>query len=633
MGVIGIVAMSLFAALFARLYYLQILSAPDFRLQAQANSIRIVPDPAPRGRILDRKGRVLVDNRASNVVAIDRSKLTPKQRPVLLQRLSVVLGVPADVLGKRLDDQRVSPYTPVPVAEDVGEDKMTRLLERADDYPAVVAKRVAVRSYPMGNLAAHVIGYVGEITKAELDASNGSYVLGDQIGKAGVENVYESALRGRDGELKIEVDARGRPIRVVSRRPPVQGYDVVLTLDADVQHATEEALAQGLQSARGRLFQDNKKALIADAGAAVVLDNTGGIEAMASYPSFDLPGLADGISTEEAKVLFSPGSGAPFTNRAIQGLYAPGSTWKLVTADAALRSGLINANFSLVDNGTYTIPGDCTGAGCLRRNSGTRAYGRVGISRALTVSSDVFFYTLGANFWIQRQQFGENPIQDAAARYGFGADTAVPLPFETRGRVLTPKSKQALHDKDPRLAAAGWYTGNNVNLAIGQESMLVTPIQIANAYATFANGGNRYQPNIAVRIQKQDKTVVREITPRVAGHVDLPPQIRNPILSGLIGAIADPKGTAFDAFAGFPLAQYQIAGKTGTAQATPKQDTALFTAFGPTSNPQHVVTVVMEQSGFGASSAAPVARRIFGMLSGLEGAAPVQFIPATGGGD
>ncbi|MEA2703530.1 MAG: penicillin-binding protein 2 [Actinomycetota bacterium] len=633
LAVVAMVAVSLFAALFARLYYLQVLSAPDFRLQAQANSIRIVPEAAPRGRILDRHGRVLVDNRSSNVVAIDRAKLGAADRKALLARLATLLEVPADVLGRRLDDQRVSPYTPVPIAEDVPEEKMTRLLERADDFPAVVAKRVAVRSYPMGNLGAHVVGYVGEITQEELDASAGAYVLGDQIGKAGVERIYEKELRGRDGELKIEVDAKGKPIRVVSRRPPAQGYDVVLSLDADLQRTTEEALAQGLNVARGKLFQDNKKALIADAGAAVVLDTKGGVEAMASYPTFDLPGLADGISSEEAKVLFGQGSGAPFTNRAIQGQYAPGSTWKLVTADAALRTGLVNGNFSLVDNGTYTIPGDCTGRGCLRHNSGTRAYGRVGVSRALTVSSDVFFYTLGANFWIQRQKYGETPIQDAADRFGFGADTGVPLPFESKGRVLTPASKQALHDKNPRLAAAGWYTGNNVNLAIGQEAMLVTPIQIANAYATFANGGSRYQPNIALRIQRQDKSLVREITPRLAAHVDLPPSVRNPIMSGLQGVVSDPKGTAYAAFAGFPLGQWGVAGKTGTAQATPKQDTALFSAFGPTADPQHVVTVVMEQSGFGASSAAPVARRIFEQLAGIGAAAPVQFIPSNGGGD
>jgi penicillin-binding protein 2 len=634
LGIIAVVALSLFAALFARLWYLQVLSAPDFRLQAQANSIRTVDDPAPRGRILDRNGKVIVDNRASNVVAIDRSKLPKEDEPKLLQRLSAILGDSTHALKERLESQRVSPYTPVPVAEDVSEDKMVRLLERADDFPAVVAKRVAVRSYPMGNLAGHLLGYVGEVTQEDIEASGGEYELGDQIGKAGIERVYEKDLRGKAGELKIEVDSKGRPIRVVSHRSPVQGDDIVLSINADVQRTAEEGLAEGLASARGQRFRDDRRPLVADAGAVVVLDTRGYVEALASNPTFDLPGLADGISTEEAKTLFSASSGAPFTDRAIQGQYAPGSTWKLITADAALRNGLITPNFSLVDSGTYTIPGDCTGRGCLRHNAASRAYGRVGVSRALTVSSDVFFYTLGANFWIERQRFGESPIQDQAMRYGFGAATGIPLPFESAGRVLTPKSKQALHDKNPKLAAAGWYTGNNVNLSIGQESMLVTPVQIANAYATFANGGTRYSPNVALRVQRSNGKPVREITPRVSERLDLPPSVRDPILAGLIGAVSDESGTAYNAFLGFPLAQWGVAGKTGTAQATPKQDTALFVGFGPIAAPEHVVAVVMEQAGFGATSAAPVARKIFGVLSGLElQEPPVQFVQQTQPGD
>lgn len=634
LGIVAIVAVSLFAALFARLWYLQVLSAPDFRAQAQLNAIRTVEDPAPRGRILDRNGKVLVDNRASNVVAIDRAKLVKSEEPKLLAALSQILGPTPAELKARLESQRVSPYTPVPVAEDVPEDKMVRLLERADEFPAVVAKRVAVRSYPMGNLAAHLLGYVGEVTQDEIDASGGDYQLGDEIGKAGIERVYEKDLRGKAGELKIEVDAKGRPVRVVSHRPPVQGDDVVLSINADVQRTTEDALAQGLAAARGRKDRKDGRPLKADAGAAVVLDTNGYVEALASNPTFDLPGLADGITTQESQALFSASTGAPFTDRAIQGQYSPGSTWKLVTADAALRRGLISPNFSLVDTGSYTIPGDCVSTGCIRRNAGSRAYGRVGVTRALTVSSDVFFYTLGANFWIQRSRYGDNAIQDQAAKYGFGQPTQLPLPFESSGRVLTKASKQALHDKNPKLVAAGWYTGNNVNLAIGQEAVLVTPIQLANAFTTFANGGTRYSPNVALRIQKPNGKVVREIAPRVIDRLDFPPQVRDPILAGLIGVVSNPEGTAYNAFAGFPLAQWGIAGKTGTAQAPPKQDTALFVGFGPVAAPQYVVAVVMEQGGFGASSAAPAARKIFGVLSGLEQQQPpVQFVTANAPGD
>jgi len=361
----------------------------------------------------------------------------------------------------------------------------------------------------------------------------------------------------------------------------------------------------------------------------LVLDvKDGSVTAIASYPTFDLPALADGVSTQEAEMLFSAGTGAPFTNRAIQGQYAPGSTWKLVTADAAIRSGLIGPDFKVDDKGVYTLPGDCTGRGCIKRNAGSKAFGTVDMRRSLTVSSDVYYYTIGADLWIQRDRFGPTPIQDVAVDLlGFGQTTGVPLPSEARGRVITPALAAELNAENPTAyPEGGWYTGQNTNLAIGQGALAVTPIQIANAFGTYANGGTRFSPNIASRVQTQDGDVVKEMSPRVAAKVDIPPHIRQPILEGLTGVVAGEQGTAYNAFAGFPLAQYGIAGKTGTAQVGNKQDNALFAAFGPTADPRHVVTVVMEQAGFGATSAAPVARRIFGTLSGLEPDAPVQLV-------
>ena len=644
LGVLGVVAISMFAALLTRLWFLQVLSAPELKLQATANATRIVKEPAPRGRILDREGRILVDNRASNIVAVDRTKLQESEVEALLLNLSRLLERSPEELGKRLDDRRVSPYTPVPIAEDVSEQALIRLRERQDEFPAVVAKRVAVRTYPHGDLAAHVLGYVGEITDVEMKEFEGQYDLGDQIGKAGVERMFEKDLRGEDGVLEIEVNAEGKPVRVVNRTPPKQGYDVVLSIDLDVQRVAENGLREGLESARGRIFEDDGRPLVADAGAAVVLDTKEGtVVAMASYPTFPLPDLANGISKAEAEMLFSENTGAPFTNRAIQGQYAPGSTWKLVTADAALRTGLIDTGFRVNDQGVYTLPGDCTGRGCIKRNAGSKAFGIVGVQRAMTVSSDVFFYTLGADFWSRRHEdegrrFGDTPIQDVAALLGFGSTSGVPLPSETKGRVITPALAAQLHEENPQAwPEGGWYMGQNTNLAIGQGALAVTPIQIANAYGTYANGGTRYSPNIALRIQTQDGEVVREIKPRVAARVEIPPHIREPMVNGLAGVVSSPEGTAYNAFAGFPLQQWGIAGKTGTAQVGRKQDNALFVGFGPTHDPRYATAVVMEQAGFGATSAAPVARRIFGQLSGLEIDGPpaevVSLNPAAGLGD
>jgi penicillin-binding protein 2 len=635
LSILGIVAFSLFAALLARLWYLQVLVSDEFKVKAVQNQVELVSEPAPRGRILDREGRVLVDNQASNVIAIERlqlEQLSDTERTDLVAHLAAILGQPVEAIEARIADTSLSPYTPVPIAEGVDERLMVLVRERRDILPGVVANRVATRAYPYGSLAAHVLGYVGEVNSDELARKPDVYSLGDTIGKSGVELTYESALRGVDGEQRIEVDAQGRPLRVISRTPPKQGNDVVLSINLDVQRVAEESLAQGLEAAQQQKFEDDGKPLVANAGASVVLDmKEGTVAAMASYPTFDLPGLANGVSADEAAVLFPKDqtAAAPFVNRAITGLYAPGSTWKLVTGDAALRSGLITGNTSYNDTGEYIIS-DCTDSGCIKRNPGGTPYGRLNVAKAMMVSSDVFFYKLGADFWAQRDKYGENTIQDVASMLGFGASTGVPLPSEQNGRVLPKKLKSELHQQNPRLVSDGWFTGNNVNLAIGQEAMLVTPIQLANAYATYANLGVRNSPNLALRVQDQEGNVIEEIGRRQVAQIDLPANVTGPLLQGFAGVVSDPSGTAHNAFAGFPLREYPIAGKTGTAQATPKQDTALFVGYGPTTDPRYAVAVVMEQSGFGGQAAAPVARRIFGVLSGLELAGAVSTVSGVG---
>jgi penicillin-binding protein 2 len=322
------------------------------------------------------------------------------------------------------------------------------------------------------------------------------------------------------------------------------------------------------------------------------------------------------VSHAEADLLFGESSGAPFVNRAMRG-YAPGSTWKLVTATAALTSGLITPETKLHDTGSFTIPG-CV-SGCTRQNAGGSAYGTVDVRRALAVSSDVFFYAQGADFWQRRGALGDTRLQDVAASLGFGRPTGTDLPDESGGRLPTPASRAALHEQDPAAWPEGrWFVGDDVNLAIGQGDLAVTPLQLANAYATFGNGGTRYVPGLVLRVQRQDGTVVRVVDPEVAGRVALPDDVRRPVLDGLVGATTEPGGTATSAFAGWPSDRYPVAGKTGTAQAKPKQDSALFAAVAPANDPQVAVSVVMEQAGFGADAAAPVARRILGAASGIE---------------
>lgn len=622
--IVGIVVVSLFSAVFARLWYLQVLDSETLKAEATRNQVRLVFEPAPRGRILDRQGRPLVENRIAEAVTVTRAEV--KDNDDVLARLAALLGISVVELERRIDDLRYSPFRPVPVAEGVPEDKIVYLREHAADFPGVHVQALAERAYPNPGLGAHVLGYVGEINDKELAGrEKEGYRLGDEIGKSGAEQSYEADLRGRPSRLALEVDANGKVVRTLSSRPPRPGNDVQLTVDLDVQRLAEESLAQGIEASRGRVDRQDRKPFVAPAGAAVVMDpRDGSVLAMASFPTYDPSAFVRGISPELFRSLMDKANRLPLTNRAIQGQYAPGSTFKLFTAMAALQRGAITPNTTLVDEGSFRLR-NCRGERCVYRNAGSRAYGRVNLSRAITVSSDVFFYNLGANFWFAG---GPNAlaIQETARQLGLGDRTGVPLAGEQRGRVPDPESRRRLNELRPDAFPEGkWRAGDNVNLSIGQGETVVTPLQLVNAYAAFANGGTLYQPRVAARVLDRGGKAVREVAPKALRTIPLDPNVRTPIVAGLRGAVYDPLGTAAGAFAGFPLDTLSVAGKTGTAQVSGRQDTALFVAFAPVENPQYVVAVVMEEAGFGGSAAAPVARRI---LAGLAGAppGPVQLV-------
>ncbi|HVE46611.1 MAG TPA: penicillin-binding protein 2 [Acidimicrobiales bacterium] len=624
LSIVGIIVISLFSAIFARLWYLQVLDSETLQAEAVRNQKRLVFEPAPRGRVLDRKGRPLVENHVSEAVTVTR--IDVKDNDAVLGRLAALLGISVVELERRIQDPRFSPYRPVPVAEGVPEDKIVYLREHQADFPGVQVQAVAERAYPNQALAAHVLGYVGEINDTELAKRETSgYRLGDEIGKSGVEQTYETDLRGRPSRLVLEVDSAGRVVATLSSRPPQPGHDVQLTLDLDVQRLAEESLAQGLEASRRRVDRENRKSFVAPAGSVVVMDpRDGSVLAMASFPTYDPTAFVSGISRDLFRSLQDKANHFPLTNRAIQGQYAPGSTFKLFTALAALQRGAITPKTTLLDEGSFRLR-SCRGERCVFRNAGSRAYGRVDLTRALVVSSDVFFYNLGANFW-----FGGGPnrlaIQETARQFGLGERTGIPLASEQRGRIPDPESRRRLHELRPDAFPEGqWRTGDNVNLSIGQGETVVTPLQLANAYAAFANGGTLFEPKIAARVLDGRGRAVREIGAKTLRQVPLDPNARAPILQGLRGAVFDPTGTAAGAFAGFPLDVLSVAGKTGTAQVSGRQDTALFAAVAPVENPQYVVAVVMEEAGFGGSAAAPVARRI---LQGLAGSppGPVQLV-------
>ncbi len=614
LSVLGMVVLSLFCALSARLWYLQVLASPTLKVEAQHNSVAVVYTEAPRGRILDRNGKVLADNRV--VLALVANREEVEEKPEVLERLSGLLAVPVDELNRRMADERFSLFKPVPVAVDVPKEKLIYVREHQADFPGIQGLQVTERVYPHGTLAAHVLGTVGEINDEELGPRKAAgYKGGDTIGKSGIELTYEEDLRGEPEIAKLEVDSVGRVQRSLGGEPAVQGDDVRLSIDLDVQRAAEDSLAQGIELARKSSDFLTGTRFRAPGGSVVVTDpRDGAVLAMASNPAFDPNEFTNGISVRRFAELNDPAGHLPLNNRAIQGLYAPGSTFKLATSIAGLRTGLITPLDTYNDQGSYSVGGrQFTNARGARNNL-------VDVSKALTVSSDVFYYWLGERFWNERGKYGPAAIQDTARSLGMGNYTEVDLPFESNGRVDDPASRERLHKENPTaFPFPEWYTGYNLNMAVGQGDSAITPLQLANAYATFVNGGTVFAPRVGDAVLDRQGQELRTVDAEVVGRTELSAGILGPLMAGFRGVVADPLGTGFSAFDGFPLAQFPVAGKTGTAEVAGKQDTSLFAAYAPADAPRYVISVVLEESGLGASAAAPVARRVLEAIAVKEG--------------
>ncbi len=626
MSILGVVVLGCFLALFARLWYLQVMEAPALAVQATANRTRTVATEAPRGRIFDAKGRVIVDNRTSLIVSIDRNELKKvKNRDDLIARLADVLtanGAPIKIstIEKRLSEKKADQLQALPIASDVTDEVIHHLSEYAEDFPAVSYERKTVRIYPYGTIASNILGYTGRITAETLkilepgtdpDGVEKSYQPDSIIGLTGVESIYEKELRGTPGIELVQVDFRNRPVGTESYQPPKSGNDIQLHIDIEVQIRAEQALIERLNVLRGTAQRDGTIRR-APAGSVVVLDpRNGGVVALASAPSYDPQEFASGITQERYDQLQDVNGASALIDRSISGQYAPGSTFKMVTAAAALSNGLIDGNSSIYDDGVYRVGNPVQEF----TNAGKEKYGNVNVVRALTVSSDVYFY------WLGDRMDGTTLIQDAATAFGFDKRTGIDLPNESAGYVLTKAEKKALSKKYPGAYPNGdWYTGDNVQLAVGQNVVVVTPLQLARAYAAFANGGTVYQPHVVWKILRPNSTttdpsdVLRVIEPVVTGTVTLPPDVRSPIASGLEG-VTSGSGTGASAFVGFDQRAFPIVGKTGTAQVDGKADTSLFASYGPALSPKWVVAAVMEESGFGSEASGEVARRVYEVIA------------------
>ena len=597
-GVAGVLTVCCFVTLLTRLVHLQVGERPAYAARAEANRLRIVPVAAPRGRILDRSGRVLADSGAAWRIRLDR-RVPPALRAQLLERLAPVLGVPAAGLQARVADPTADRVQPATLLDAAPEDVVVALRERAAEFEGVEIDSHPIRRYPHDRLAAHVLGTLG--------ADPGPGRAGRR-GGSGVEAAYDEVLAGHAGEERIEVDSAGRPAGRAGGRAAVAGRDVRLTLDLDVQMAAEQALADGM--ARARSGGPGSTGAPAPGGAVVAFDvRDGSVLALASAPTFDPATLAGRIGGATWAALHDPAAHAPLTNRALQGLYAPGSTFKPVTALAALGAGVITPATVVDDRGSYLL-------GTRRlQNAQGRAHGPVDLARALAVSSDVYFYGLGDRLArVAPGATADGPIQEVAGRLGFGRPTGIDIGPEAAGRVPGPASRREAHERRTDAVPDGrWYPGDNVNLAIGQGDLLVTPLQLATAYATLATGLVPPTPRVAAE------------QPGVPGprpEAGLDPGARLAVVTGLLRAVGSREGTAAAAFAGFPLDRVPVEGKTGTAQVNGKADTSLFAAVAPAQEPRFVVVAVVEESGFGSVIAAPIVRRVLEVLTGVQAPPP-----------
>ena len=583
-----------------------------------------------RGLILDRNGYPLVNNVVTEEITL--SRVAAQHDPTVIGRLAAVVGKTPAQVQAAITNPQYSLYKPVPILTDAPLEDVVYIKEHQAEFPGVSSQQTTQRNYPQTQLpgpaqgtypAAQVLGYVGTINTAELKsrASQG-YLAGDAFGQAGLEYQYETQLHGTPGQQQLEVDPKGQVAGVLKSSPSTPGADIVTNIDTNLQQVADDALAAQVQSLRqGFDPACNNKAgcYPAATGGAVVVMNpqNGAIYAMSSYPSYDPSVWVGGIAQSAYSALSDPANNQPLLNRAIDGLYTPGSTFKLNTATAALQTGLISPGFSYYDSGEFKTPGcQYNSTTCVFHNSAGDPAGTYNVSGALTVSSDDFFYNLGYLFYAQGAKYGATPIQDQAAQYSLGELTGIDLPGEAQGRVDSPAQRVKLHALAPKaFPNTTWYTGDNIEMAFGQAGTYITPIEQATAYSTFANGGTRYAPQVAAAVVSPSGKVVKKIAPQVVGHVALSPASYQALMTGFTGAVQSSNGTAYGAFQGlnFPGG---LAGKTGTADTVAgKEPTAWFVGFGPTASPQYVVVCVIDQAGFGATAAAPVVRNVFSYLA------------------
>jgi penicillin-binding protein 2 len=666
--VLGVLVLSLLVTLTARLWFMQVVSGSEYRALADDNRIREVVSPAVRGAILDDQGRPLAENRTTLVVSVDRNVLLeqPNDGQAVLNRLSKLLDVPARKLNRQLTlcgtpeaapapiCWNGSPYQPIPVLKDAKPTVALQIMERREDFPGVSADLQAIREYPQpfGARMAQLLGYLGPVTAEELEAAqskvgkNGTTLTSaDLVGRGGLEQQYDSYLRGKPGIKDLAVDHSGAVTGTISKVDEQPGDYLVTSLDAHVQRVVEDQLKAAIARAHTQTDPDGMP-YRASSGAAIVMEvDTGRVVAMASYPDYNPNIWVGGVSTKQYHDLLHNPKGSPLINLATQGQFAPASTYKVVTTTAA-----VNAGYSLY--GYYPCPYDLTVAGQTFHNFETSSYGDISFEKALQISCDTVFYGLAYDMWqreggLTSDATAPDWVADTARGFGFGKPTGIDLAGEAPGTVPDRAWRRQLwlankdfycHFKDKGLPSEVndpylvklyaelctdgylWQPGDAVLSAIGQGYDLATPIQVAQAYAAIANGGTIYKPQIAKAVMTPDGEVVKEFEPKVQGKLPASPEVISYLQNAL--QTVPEVGTAEYPFhypSPFPLSQLPVAAKTGTGEVHGKQTTSWFASYAPADDPKFVVLMMVPEGGTGSLTSGASVRAIYEALFGVQG--------------
>ncbi|MEG6523133.1 penicillin-binding protein 2 [Desulfotomaculum sp. 1211_IL3151] len=627
-----------FLILISRLAYMQLIDTERYETYSKQNHMKLNPIVAPRGEIYDRKGIKLVGNKP--VYTVSLVYLGLKDTDQVVNRIAGILEIDPKEIMKKLNDQKFKLYQPVRLATDIPLETVSTLEEQRLDLPGVVIDVEPVRSYPFQAMLSHVLGYVQEIKQEQLEKNpDKGYRLGDMYGQEGLENSFEAYLKGIDGARQVEVDAQARPVRDLGVKEPIPGNNLRLTIDAEVQQAAEEALERQVLAMR-------KLGHEATGGATVAIDvRTGAIRAMASYPTYEPSIWIKGLSQTQWQDLQKSGA---LPNRTLQ-VYAPGSTFKMVVAAAALDTGKITPSFTISDPGYYAF------ANTIIKDSSPGGHGQVEILEAIQMSCNTFFITLGHRF------LGVDLIAKYAHMFGFGELTGIEIPGELKGTVPTPDYKykrnkayldaiyepkfKAVEDKyKPLLENAkiaeekksleeakkkeiqkikndydqytwdlNWQVYDTLNMSIGQGYNSYTPLQLANYTAMLANGGVRWKPYLVEKIISPEGEVLEEFQPTKVDEVSIKPEVFKVIQEGM--RLVAASGTAAGTFKNFPV---PVAAKTGTAQVTGRDDHGLFVGYAPFDKPEIAVATVIDYGGHGGTASAPVARDIFAAYFGVD---------------